>query len=76
MKDLEYRHIDNHLNKLRTDCGLSQETLASIVGVSRNSLGAIERGTALPNLRLALVLCEVFDKKVEDIFYFRNEDKR
>lgn len=62
--------LKNRLKEIRTEQGLSQATLAEIVGVSRNTISSIETGQFSPTAKLALVICIALDKKFEDIFYF------
>ena len=56
--------------ELRTKNGLSQDELAKMVGVSRNTISSIETGQFCPTAKLALVICIALDKKFEDVFYF------
>lgn len=62
--------LKNNLKKARTEVKLSQQQLAEIVGVSRNTISSIETGQFNPTAKLALVLCIALDKKFEDLFYF------
>ena len=48
----------------------SQEELAALVGVSRQTISSIETGQFNPTAKLALLLCVALDKKFEDLFYF------
>ncbi|MFX1510838.1 MAG: helix-turn-helix transcriptional regulator [Promethearchaeota archaeon] len=53
----------------------TQEGLAARVGVSRQTIIAIEKGTYNPSLELAFKLAMVFDVKIEEIFtYWREEN--
>ena len=62
--------LKNNLKKARTQAGLSQQQLADMVGVSRNTISSIETGQFCPTAKLALVLCIALDKKFEELFYF------
>jgi len=62
--------LSNHLKEIRKQKNLSQDDLAKIVGVSRNTISSIETGQYEPTAKLALILCVALDKKFEDIFYF------
>ena len=62
--------LKNNLKKARTESNLSQQQLADMVGVSRNTISSIETGQFNPTAKLALVLCVALDKKFEDLFYF------
>ena len=62
--------LKNNLKKIRTAHGLSQQALASIVGVSRNTISSIETGQYSPTAKLALILCTALETKFEEMFYF------
>ena len=62
--------LKNHLKEIRKEKDLSQQNLADMVGVSRNTISSIEMGQFNPTAKLALVLCIALDKKFEEIFYF------
>ncbi len=62
--------LKNRLKEARAECGLSQQQLANIVGVSRNTISSIETGQFCPTAKLALILCTALDRKFEDLFYF------
>lgn len=62
--------LKNRLKEIRTKQGLSQNELAKIVGVSRNTISSIEIGQFNPTAKLALILCIALDKKFEELFYF------
>lgn len=62
--------LKNRIKEARTALGYSQEQLAEIVGVSRNTISSIETGQFSPTAKLALILCIALNKKFEDIFYF------
>lgn len=62
--------LKNNLKDARTQKGLSQQQLAEMVGVSRNTISSIETGQFNPTAKLALILCVALDKKFEDLFYF------
>ncbi len=62
--------LKNNLKEIRKEKNLSQQDLANIVGVSRNTISSIETLQFNPTAKLALLLCIALDKKFEDIFYF------
>ena len=64
--------LKNRLKEARAEKGLSQQKLADLVGVSRNTISSIETGQFCPTAKLALVLCIALDKKFEDLFYFED----
>ncbi len=62
--------LQNCVKEARTEAGLSQAQLATMVGVSRNTISSIETGQFSPTAKLALVICIALDKKFEELFYF------
>ncbi|MBR6644547.1 MAG: helix-turn-helix transcriptional regulator [Clostridia bacterium] len=62
--------LKNNLKAARGEKGLSQQQLADMVGVSRNTISSIEVGQFNPTAKLALILCIALDKKFEELFYF------
>lgn len=64
--------LKNNLKEARTKAKLSQQQLADMVGVSRNTISSIETGQFNPTAKLALILCIALDKRFEDLFYFED----
>lgn len=62
--------LKNNLKEVRSEKGISQQQLADMVGVSRNTISSIETGQFNPTAKLALVLCIALDRKFEELFYF------
>lgn len=62
--------LKNRLKEVRAEKNLSQQELASMVGVSRNTISSLETGQYEPTAKLAYVLCIALDMKFEDLFYF------
>ena len=60
--------MKNRLKVLRAERDWSQQDLADALGVSRQSVNAIETGKYDPSLPLAFRIADVFDKRIEDIF--------
>jgi putative transcriptional regulator len=60
--------MKNMLKEHRAKTGISQAALADRLGVSRQSINAIETGRWDPSLPLAFELAAVFDCKIEDLF--------
>ncbi len=62
--------LKTNLRKFRFLKGeMTQKQLADLVHVSRQTIYAIERGKFNPSVRLALLIAQVFQSPVEDIFY-------
>ena len=62
--------LKNKLQEVRTEKKISQQELANLVGVSRNTISSIETGQYEPSAKLALVLSIALDMKFEELFYF------
>jgi len=60
--------LKNNLKIVRIEMGFSQQKLADLVGVSRNTISSIETGQFNPTAKLALVLCIALEKNFEDLF--------
>jgi len=60
--------VKNRLRLLRAEYELTQAALAVQLGVSRQTVNAIEVGKYDPSLPLAFKIAGVFDQKIEDIF--------
>jgi putative transcriptional regulator len=58
----------NALKSLRGDRGWSQQVLADKLGVSRQSVNAIETGKYDPSLPLAFSIARLFGRSIEEIF--------
>ena len=62
--------LKNYLKDIRKEKNISQQELADMVGVSRNTISSIETGQYQPTAKLAYVICIALDKKFEEVFYF------
>ncbi len=62
--------LKNRLKEVRAKKNMSQQDLADLVGVSRNTISSLETGQYEPTAKLALVLAIALDMKFEDLFYF------
>jgi putative transcriptional regulator len=61
--------VENDVRELRSGEGLSQGELGAALGVSRQTINAIETGRYTPSLPLALALAQHFERRVEEIFH-------
>jgi len=67
--------INSHLRRIRLAAdGMTQQELAERVGVTRQTILSIEKNKFRPSVELALLLAEVFDVKVEDLFELTRKD--
>jgi putative transcriptional regulator len=60
--------MENRLKERRAVNGWSQAHLADLLGVSRQTVNALEKGRYDPSLPLAFRLASVFDTTIEDLF--------
>ncbi len=60
--------VNNHVRDLRADRSWSQSDLARALGVSRQTVNAIETGRYDPSLPLAFKIARVFELQIEEIF--------
>ena len=61
--------VSNRVQQFRAEANITQEGLADNVGVSRQTIIAIERGRYTPSVLLALKLARFFKVPVEKVFY-------
>ena len=61
--------MTNRLRVLRAEYDLSQADLAQRLGVSRQTINAIETGKYDPSLPLAFKIAKTFQKTIEEIFH-------
>lgn len=57
------------LKSARAALDLSQEQLAKIVGVSRQTINAIEKGDYNPTIKLCLAICHALGKTLDELFW-------
>lgn len=57
------------LKVARTEKDFSQQQLADIVGVSRQTISAIEKGNYNPTVNLCIAICQALDKTLNDLFW-------
>jgi putative transcriptional regulator len=68
--------MKTNLRKYRFERGeLSQQQLAQMVGVSRQTIVSIEHGDYAPSVKLALLLAEKLGVMVEDLFTLEDHDR-
>jgi putative transcriptional regulator len=65
--------VQNDLTVWRAKADVTQQELAEAVGVSRQTINAIERDRYDPSLELAFALAEFFDCAIEEIFEYDGE---
>jgi putative transcriptional regulator len=64
--------IDNNIRRLRFEHGeMTQQSLAEQVGVTRQTINAIELGKYSPSLEVAFRIAAAFDEPLEQVFQYR-----
>lgn len=53
----------------RIEKDLSQEQLAELLGVTRQTIGLIEAGSYNPTLKLCVAICKALDKTLDELFW-------
>mgnify|MGYP002512770334 FL=1 len=66
--------MKNTIRVARAEQRMTQQELADKVGVSRQTINAIESGKFVPSTVLALKIAHTFEKPVEEIFSLEDED--
>lgn len=67
--------ISNNIRRLRFDADeMTQAQLAERVGVTRQTIVAIEKAKYSPTLELAFLIARVFDKHIDDVFTIEIKD--
>lgn len=59
----------------RIEAGLTQQQLAERVGVTRQTIGLIEKGEYNPSLNLCLEICYTVNKTLDQLFWREKEEK-
>lgn len=65
--------MKNRLREFRNKQGLTQEKLADILEVSRQTIGSLESGRYNPSILLAFKIARLFQVSIEDIFIYEED---
>lgn len=65
----------NRLEEIRKSNGITQEELASILEVSRQTIGSLENGRYNPSIILAFKISKYFRVSIEDIFIYEEGEE-
>ncbi|ASI35316.1 MULTISPECIES: helix-turn-helix transcriptional regulator [unclassified Exiguobacterium] len=65
--------LSNRVKALRRQTDWTQEQFADLIGVTRQTVISLEKGSYTPSLLLAMHIARVFDRPIEDIFYLEEE---
>lgn len=66
--------MKNRLEEIRKSRGITQEVLANILEVSRQTIGSLENGRYNPSIILAFKIAKFFNLTIEDIFIYEEEE--
>jgi putative transcriptional regulator len=67
--------MKNNLEMFRNQKGLTQQELADLVSVSRQTIISLEGGRYNPSILLAFRLSKIFSTPIEDIFIYSDEEE-
>ncbi|QTZ58601.1 hypothetical protein MCPGFBBE_00701 [Streptococcus equi subsp. zooepidemicus] len=67
--------MKNRLEEIRKANGITQEELASILEVSRQTIGSLENGRYNPSIILAFKIAKYFGLSIEDIFIYEEGEE-
>ena len=64
------------IKSARAELDMTQKALADAVGVSRQTMNAIEQGNYKPTIRLCRAICKVLGKTLDELFGEENDDEQ
>ncbi len=67
--------MDNRIRELRNERGMTQQELADRISVSSRTVISLEKGQYNPSVLLAHKIALVFNRPIEDIFLFSEEEE-
>ncbi len=65
--------MKNRLEEIRKSRNITQEDLAAVLEVSRQTIGSLENGRYNPSILLAFKIARYFGMSIEDIFIYEEE---
>lgn len=68
---MEEMEFDNRVKLARVEKGLTQEELADLAGVTRQTIGLIEAGKYNPTLKLCLAISQITGKGLDELFWIK-----
>lgn len=67
--------LQNRVRELRARDRLSQTELGRLIGVTRQTIGLIEKGDYQPSITLALKISNVFKLPLEEVFWLKENGR-
>ena len=67
--------MENKLEEIRKERGITQEELANVLEVSRQTIGSLENGRYNPSIILAFKIAKYFALTIEDIFIYEDGEE-
>ncbi len=67
--------MENKLEEIRKERGITQEELANVLEVSRQTIGSLENGRYNPSIILAFKIAKYFGLTIEDIFIYEDGEE-
>jgi putative transcriptional regulator len=72
---MKNKKIENHIRTLRFHAGeMTQAELAEKVGVTRQTINALEASKYSPSLELAFKIADVFGKPISEVFFYQDTE--
>lgn len=66
--------FENRVRELRARFRWTQQDLADAIGVTRQTIGLIEKGDYSPSVTMALKIANAFNVSVEEVFYLKERN--
>jgi DNA-binding XRE family transcriptional regulator len=70
---MAHPRVNNNLREIREGLGLTQEQLADLIGLSRQSIISIERGHFMPSIETALRLSSALGIQIDALFWLKDD---
>ncbi|QJA07597.1 helix-turn-helix transcriptional regulator [Romboutsia sp. CE17] len=67
--------MNNRLEEIRKENQITQEELASVLEVSRQTISSLEKGRYNPSIILAFKIARYFNMSIEEIFIYEGDDE-
>jgi putative transcriptional regulator len=67
--------MENRIREFREELGLTQQGLATMTGVSRQTIISLENGRYNPSILLAFRIARLFGRHIEEVFVYREENE-